>query len=86
MGWKVGEEKFTNLYVGSEIGPFSGGINKEVNKALEIAYAQVLSFVEKHNAAFQSTFSTQGFYVITSYSIHYTKLYESGTFFLETVS
>lgn len=31
MGWKVGEEKFTNLYVGSEIGPFSGGINKEDN-------------------------------------------------------
>ncbi|WP_048059190.1 hypothetical protein [Methanococcus vannielii] len=29
MGWNVGEEKFTNLYVGSEIGPFSGGINKE---------------------------------------------------------
>ncbi len=31
MGWKVGEEKFTNLYVGSEIGPFAGGINKEDN-------------------------------------------------------
>uniref|UniRef100_A9A6H6 GH3 auxin-responsive promoter n=1 Tax=Methanococcus maripaludis (strain C6 / ATCC BAA-1332) TaxID=444158 RepID=A9A6H6_METM6 len=31
MGWNVGEEKFTNLYVGSEIGPFAGGINKEDN-------------------------------------------------------
>lgn len=29
MKWEVGEEKFTNLYVASEIGPFAASINKE---------------------------------------------------------
>ena len=29
MGWKKGEERFTNLYVSSEIGPFAADIRKE---------------------------------------------------------
>lgn len=33
MNWQLGEEKFTNLYVASEIGPFAGSIDKNVEKS-----------------------------------------------------
>ncbi|MCS3901987.1 hypothetical protein [Methanococcus voltae] len=31
MGWKKGQERLTNVYIGSEIGPFSATINKADN-------------------------------------------------------
>ena len=33
MKWKRGNEKFTNLYVGSEIGPFASSINFEIARS-----------------------------------------------------
>jgi hypothetical protein len=36
FNWKKGEERFTNLYVGSETGPFAGGIEKEEKKNMVV--------------------------------------------------